>query len=71
LSLIQDFLKGHDPAAYFKQVRAVKGNPAIVSTYHGVTYLLLRKLEKANRIIQPAEAVRIGQRQIYGKKDGR
>ena len=31
-------LKGYDPVAYFKQGRAVRGNPSISSTYHGATY---------------------------------
>ena len=32
-------LKGYDTVAYFKQGKALKGNPAIESTYQGVTYL--------------------------------
>jgi hypothetical protein len=39
LTLHHVILKGYDPVAYFKQGRPVKGNPSIVSTYHGATYL--------------------------------
>jgi YHS domain-containing protein len=31
-------LKGYDAVAYFKQNKAVKGNPEISATYQGVTY---------------------------------
>lgn len=40
-------LKGYDPVAYFKQGKAVRGNPAIVSAYHGATYLFASKADKA------------------------
>jgi YHS domain-containing protein len=40
-------LKGYDPVAYFKQGKAVRGNPSITSTYHGATYLFASKEDKA------------------------
>jgi YHS domain-containing protein len=40
-------LKGYDPVAYFKQGKAVKGNPSLMSTYHGATYLFASKADKA------------------------
>jgi YHS domain-containing protein len=48
-------LKGYDPVAYFKQGKAVKGNPAIVSTYHGATYLFASKADKADFDKSPAK----------------
>ena len=48
-------LKGYDPVAYFKQGRAVKGNPAISSTYHGATYLFASKADKADFDQSPAK----------------
>src|ERR1700741_674262 len=32
-------LKGYDPVAYFNQGKAALGNPSIMSTYNGATYL--------------------------------
>ncbi|MBW0000044.1 MAG: hypothetical protein JO015_13160 [Verrucomicrobia bacterium] len=48
-------LKGYDPVAYFKQGRAVKGNPSIISTYHGATYLFASKTNKADFDKSPAK----------------
>jgi YHS domain-containing protein len=48
-------LKGYDPVAYFKQGKAVKGNPSIVSTYHGATYLFASKADKADFDKSPAK----------------
>ncbi len=39
-------LEGYDLVAYFRQERAVRGNPNIVSTYHGATYLFATKKDK-------------------------
>jgi YHS domain-containing protein len=41
-------LKGYDPVAYFKQGKAVKGNPSISSTYNGATYLFASESDKAD-----------------------
>ena len=41
-------LKGYDPVAYFKQGKAVRGNPSIRSTYDGVTYFFASKADKAD-----------------------
>jgi YHS domain-containing protein len=54
LTLHHVILKGYDPVAYFKQGRAVKGNPFIVSTYHGATYLFASKADKADFDKSPA-----------------
>jgi YHS domain-containing protein len=48
-------LKGYDPVAYFKQGKAVKGNPSIISTYHGATYLFASKADKADFDRSPAK----------------
>ncbi|MBV9491553.1 MAG: hypothetical protein JO069_17825, partial [Verrucomicrobia bacterium] len=48
-------LKGYDPVAYFKQGRAVKGNPSITSTYRGVTYLFASQADKADFDKSPAK----------------
>jgi YHS domain-containing protein len=47
-------LKGYDPVAYFKQGKAVRGNPSIISTYHGATYLFTSKADKADFDKSPA-----------------
>jgi len=31
-------IQGYDPVAYFKQSKAIKGNPKITYTYTGITY---------------------------------
>jgi YHS domain-containing protein len=41
-------LKGYDPVAYFKQGKAVPGNPAIKSEYKGATYLFASQADKAD-----------------------
>jgi YHS domain-containing protein len=41
-------LKGYDAVAYFKQGKALKGDPAIESTYQGVTYLFASVANKAD-----------------------
>jgi YHS domain-containing protein len=40
-------LKGYDPVAYFKQAKALKGNPTIESNYQGVSYLFASTENKA------------------------
>jgi YHS domain-containing protein len=47
-------LKGYDPVAYFKQGKAVRGNPAIRSEYKGATYLFASKDDKADFDKDPA-----------------
>jgi YHS domain-containing protein len=51
------FLKGYDTVAYFKQGKALKGNPAIESTYQGVTYLFASAANKADFDKDPAKYV--------------
>jgi YHS domain-containing protein len=51
------FLKGYDTVAYFKQGKALKGNPAIESTYQGVTYLFVSAANKADFDKDPAKYV--------------
>jgi len=41
-------LKGYDAVAYFKQGKAVKGNPAFESTYQGARYLFASSADKAD-----------------------
>ena len=41
-------LKGYDPVAYFKQGKAVRGNPSITSTYKGATYFFASREDKAD-----------------------
>ena len=50
-------LKGYDPVAYFKQVKALKGNPTIESNYQGVTYLFASTANKAVFDKDPAKYV--------------
>jgi YHS domain-containing protein len=50
-------LKGYDAVAYLKQGRALKGNPAIESTYKGVTYLFASVANKADFDKDPAKYV--------------
>jgi YHS domain-containing protein len=52
---LQVMLKGYDPVAYFKQGKAVRGNPAISSNYHGVTYFFASKADKASFDQSPAK----------------
>jgi YHS domain-containing protein len=51
------FLKGYDTVAYFKQGKALKGNPAIESTYQGVTYLFASTANKADFDKDPTKYV--------------
>ena len=48
-------LKGYDPVAYFKQGKAVMGNPSITSTYNGATYLFASREDKAEFDKSPAK----------------
>ena len=50
-------LKGYDAVAYFKQGKPLKGNPAIESTYQGVTYLFASAANKADFDKDPAKYV--------------
>jgi YHS domain-containing protein len=50
-------LKGYDAVAYFKQGKALKGNPEIASSYHGVTYLFASAANKADFDKDPAKYV--------------
>ena len=50
-------LKGYDAVAYFKQGKPLKGNPAIESTYQGVTYLFASVADKADFDKDPAKYV--------------
>ena len=50
-------LKGYDTVAYFKQGKALKGNPAIESTYQGVTYLFASAADKVEFENNPANYV--------------
>jgi YHS domain-containing protein len=48
-------LKGYDPVAYFKQGKAVPGNPSIMSTYKGATYFFASPQDKADFDKSPAK----------------
>ena len=50
-------LKGTIPSPIFKQGKPVKGNPAIESTYQGVTYLFASAADKADFDKDPAKYV--------------
>jgi YHS domain-containing protein len=50
-------LRGYDVVAYFKQGRPLKGNPEIVSTYQGVTYLFASAANKADFDKDPAKYI--------------
>ena len=50
-------LKGYDTVAYFKQGKPLKGNPAIESTYRGITYLFASPAAKADFDKDPAKYV--------------
>jgi YHS domain-containing protein len=50
-------LKGYDPVAYFKQNRAVKGNPKYSSTYGGAIYYFASAEDKAEFEKTPAKYV--------------
>jgi YHS domain-containing protein len=64
-------LKGHDVVAYFKQGKAVKGEPDIKSTYQGATYLFVSTADKAAFDRDPAKyAPRYGAFCSYGVANG-
>ena len=64
-------LKGYDTVAYFKQGKPVKGNPAIESTYQGVTYLFASAADKAAFDNDPAKYVpQYGAFCAYGVANG-
>jgi YHS domain-containing protein len=48
-------LRGYDPVAYFKQNRAVKGDPKFSSTYGGATYYFASASDKAEFDKSPAK----------------
>jgi YHS domain-containing protein len=48
-------LKGYDPVAYFKENRAVKGNPKYASTYGGAIYYFASAEHKAEFDKAPAK----------------
>jgi YHS domain-containing protein len=48
-------LKGYDPVAYFKQNRAVKGDPKYSSSYGGATYYFASARDKAAFEKSPAK----------------
>jgi YHS domain-containing protein len=50
-------LKGSDVVAYFKQGKAVKGNPAITSTFQGATYYFASAANKADFDNNPAKYI--------------
>jgi YHS domain-containing protein len=47
-------LKGYDPVAYFKQKKAVKGDPKYSSSYGGATYYFASASDKATFDKSPA-----------------
>jgi len=64
-------LKGYDVVAFFKQGKAVKGNPAIESTYQNVTYLFASAADKADFDKDPPKYVpRYGGFCAYGVANG-
>jgi YHS domain-containing protein len=48
-------LKGYDPVGYFKEHRAVKGDPKFSSTYRGATYYFASAADKSAFDKQPAK----------------
>ena len=48
-------LKGYDPVAYFKQNKAVKGDPKYSSSYGGATYYFASRDDKAEFDRSPAK----------------
>ena len=64
-------LKGYDAVAYFKQGKALKGNPAIASTHQGVRYLFASAANKADFDRHPAKYVpQYGAFCAYGVANG-
>src|SRR6516165_9912947 len=50
-------LHGFDPVAYFTQNKAVKGEPELIASYHGVTYQFASKEDQAAFEANPAKYV--------------
>lgn len=50
-------LHGYDPVAYFKQGKAVKGDPSIKSTYNGAIYEFASEADKADFDASPDKFV--------------
>jgi YHS domain-containing protein len=50
-------LHGYDPVGYFKQKKAVKGNPSLASTYQGATYYFASKADKTEFDKNPSKYV--------------
>jgi YHS domain-containing protein len=50
-------LHGFDPVAYFTQNKAVKGEPVLTASYHGVTYQFASKEDQAAFQADPAKYV--------------
>jgi YHS domain-containing protein len=48
-------LKGYDPVAYFKQNKAIKGDPKYSSSYGGATYYFASRDDKAEFDRSPAK----------------
>src|SRR5580704_403905 len=48
-------LKGYDPVAYFKQSKAIKGDPKYSSSYGGATYYFASRDDKAEFDRSPAK----------------
>ena len=48
-------LKGYDPVAYFKQHKAIKGDPKYSSSYGGATYYFASREDKAEFDRSPAK----------------
>ena len=48
-------LKGYDPVAYFKQGKAVKGEPKYSSVYEGATYFFASSADKSEFEKSPAK----------------
>jgi YHS domain-containing protein len=64
-------LKGYDAVAFFKRGKPLKGNPAIESTYQGVTYLFASAVDKADFDKDPGKyAPKYGGFCAYGVANG-
>jgi YHS domain-containing protein len=65
-------LKGYDAVAYFKQQKAVKGNPKYSSKYHGATYYFASAADKTEFDKTPAKyAPQYGGFCAHGVLEGR
>ena len=69
---VKVMLKGYDPVAYFKQGKAVRGNPSIRSTYDGVTYFSPLKLIKptSTRVPKSSSHSTVASAQTVCQKEG-